>query len=99
MVIGIVALAIVTVRPFIQRAIQSVVKVASDQVAPQSEADEAVGKKGYLLSVVTDRDIHQGTRWEESGPADARERKITYGDQTDSKSHSLSFQGFAEDNN
>ena len=47
--IGIISAALMSVSPFLKRSIQSVVKVTTDQMQPQNDADQLIDKStGYL---------------------------------------------------
>ncbi len=53
--ISIVAAAFVAMSPYMKRGIQAVIKVTSDQLAPQKNSDISIDpkKRGYLLQSLT----------------------------------------------
>ncbi len=52
--LGVIVTVLVVMSPFMRRGIQSVLKLAADQIAPQSESDQAAGEgSSYLINAFT----------------------------------------------
>lgn len=92
-VLGIVALVLMTMRVTFQRGLQGMIKTVADQIGVQNNAEQ-------LVTTETGRMMYSNTNSQSAFEKNERdfmgERSFTYNDRTDAKTESLTNLGLVE---
>jgi len=89
--VGVTAVVITAMSPLLKRGIQSVIKGAADQLAPQNESEPTVDREsGYLVNAFSATRARMYKQYEEV----MDNKAVFYNDRIETDAHSLANMGF-----